>query len=47
MDYGKLTTDITAGFETDYTFELTKFCLGEFPMFKTFITDDFSNYTNY
>lgn len=55
MDYTKLTVEafkmygsfLDAGFSTDYAFELTKFCIKEFPMFKNFITDECGNYVNY
>ena len=55
MDYSKLTAEafkmydsfINAGFVTEHAFELTKFCMKEFPMFKNFIVDDYGNYVNY
>ena len=55
MDYTKLTGEafkmyesfLNAGFSTDYAFELTKFCIKEFPMFKNFIIDEYGNYANY
>lgn len=55
MDYTKLSSEafklyesfINAGFPTDYAFELTKFCVKEFPMFKNFIVEEYDNYSNY
>lgn len=55
MDYTKLSAEafrlyesfITSGFGTEYAFELTKFCIKEFPIFKNFILDEFGNYVNY
>lgn len=55
MDYTKLSTEafklynelLNAGFSTDYAFELTKFCVKEFPMFKNFVTDEYGNQLNY
>lgn len=52
MNYTKLTAEafkmyesfISSGFGTDYAFELTKFCIKEFPIFKNFITDEYDNY---
>ena len=49
MDYNKLTAEaykmyesfINAGFSTDHAFELTKFCIKEFPIFKNFIVEEF------
>ena len=52
MDYTKLADEafkmynsfIRAGFSFNYAFELTKFCVKEFPIFKDFITEDYNNY---
>lgn len=48
MDYTKLAGEaykmyesfISAGFGTDQAFELAKFCIKEFPMFKSFIVEE-------
>ena len=52
MEYTKLTTEafklyesfMNAGFGNDYAFELTKFCIKEFLIFKGFITEEYGNY---
>lgn len=49
MDYTKLTTEarklfnsfLDAGFDVDNAFELTKFCIKEFPMFNNFIFEEY------
>lgn len=55
MDYSKLTDEafkmynsfIYSGFVTEHAFELTKFCIKEFSMFKNLIIDESGNYVNY
>lgn len=49
MDYTKLTEEArklynsfsSAGFSEEHAFELTKFCIKEFSVFKSMITDDY------
>ena len=51
MEYSKLTDEayklymsfFNSGFDSHQAFELTKFCVKEFAIFKTMITDEYGN----